>query len=135
MKNKRALVLLFAAHMISSFAQGITMLAIPWYFTSVVNQSELFGKVLALATVLSVFWSLYAGTLIDRYPRKNIFWFTALAGLLCMSSIAAYGSQADEMPIALVALAFVITFFGTTFIIPISMRLHKNWPPVAIMAV
>jgi MFS family permease len=112
MKNKRALVLLFAAHMISSFAQGITMLAIPWYFTSVVNQSELFGKVLALATVLSVFWSLYAGTLIDRYPRKNIFWFTALAGLLCMGSIAAYGSQADEMPIALVALAFVITFFG-----------------------
>lgn len=105
-------MLLFSAHMVSSFAHGITMLAIPWYFTSVVSESGLFGKVLAMATLLSLFWSLYAGTLIDRYPRRNIFWVSALCGMLGIGAIATYGGATATMPIHLVALAFVFTFFG-----------------------
>jgi MFS transporter, DHA3 family, macrolide efflux protein len=112
MKNKRAIVLLLSAHMVSSFAHGITMLAIPWYFTSVVSESGLFGKVLAMATLLSLFWSLYAGTLIDRYPRRNIFLVAAVCGMVFMGGIAAYGGMSGSMPIEMVALAFVITFFG-----------------------
>lgn len=112
MKNRRAIALLLSAHMVSSFAHGITMLAIPWYFTSVVSESGLFGKVLAMATLLSLFWSLYAGTLIDRYPRKNIFLIAALCGMVFMGGIAAYGGLSGSMPIGMVALAFVITFFG-----------------------
>lgn len=98
--------------MVSSFAHGITMLAIPWYFTSVVSEPEVFGKVLASATVLSLFWSLYAGTLIDRYPRRNIFLTAALCGMVFIGSIAVYGGITGTVPIHLVALAFVITFFG-----------------------
>jgi MFS transporter, DHA3 family, macrolide efflux protein len=105
-------MLLFSAHMVSSFAHGITMLAIPWYFTSVVSESQVFGKVLAMATLLSLFWSLYAGTLIDRYPRKNIFLIAALCGMTFIGGIAAYGGVIGDMPIGMVALAFVITFFG-----------------------
>lgn len=112
MKNKRAIMLLFSAHMVSSFAHGITMLAIPWYFTSVACESGLFGKVLAMATLLSLFWSIYAGTLIDRYPRRNIFLVSAFFGMLCIGAIAAYGGWNGSMPIQLVALAFVFTFFG-----------------------
>lgn len=112
MKNKRAILLLFSAHMISSFAQGITMLAIPWYFTTIAGEPGLFGKVLAVATAFSIFWSLYAGTLIDRYPRRNIFWFSAFAGLVCMGSISAYGYAEGHMLLELVAAAFVVTFFG-----------------------
>jgi len=63
MENKRALALLFTSHVVSSFAQGITMLSIPWYFASIVNESVVFGKVLAVATLISIFWSLFAGTL------------------------------------------------------------------------
>ncbi|MFC2175690.1 MFS transporter [Bacteroidota bacterium] len=112
MKNKRAIGLLFAAHVVSSFAQGITMLAIPWYFTSVAGQSVLFGKVLAVATFISIFWSIFAGTLIDRYPRKNIFWFTSIVGFIVLGSAGMYGQLQGEMPLWLVALIFVFTFFG-----------------------
>lgn len=105
-------MMLFSAHMVSSFAHGITMLAIPWYFTSVVSESGLFGKVLAMATLLSLFWSLYAGTLIDRYPRRNIFWISAICGMVFIGAIATYGGLSGSMPILAVALAFIITFFG-----------------------
>jgi MFS family permease len=112
MENKRALVLLFASHVVSSFAQGITMLSIPWYFASVVDESVVFGQVLAGATFISIIWSLYAGTLIDRYPRKNIFLIASLIGFVVLSSAGVYGEVNQEAPIWLVAFIFVFTFFG-----------------------
>jgi MFS family permease len=112
MENKRALFLLFASHVVSSFAQGITMLAIPWYFATVVDQSVLFGKVLAVATFISIFWSLFAGTLIDRYPRKNIFLIASIIGLVVLGLAGFYGNSTGDAPIWLVALIFVFTFFG-----------------------
>ncbi|MDB4286119.1 MFS transporter [bacterium] len=76
MKNLRALFFLFAANTVSGFAQGITMLAIPWYMVSELGEAN--GKlqltlIVAAITVLSLFWGLYAGTLIDKYNRKYIF--------------------------------------------------------------
>lgn len=112
MENKRALTLLFASHVISSFAQGITMMAIPWYFATIVNEPVVFGKVLAVATFLSIFWSLFAGTLIDRYPRKNIFWIASVVGFLMLGAAGIYGQQMGEMPLWLVGFVFVFTFFG-----------------------
>jgi len=112
MKNKRAIGLLFTAHVISSFAQGITMLSIPWYFASIVDESVLFGKVLAIATFISIFWSLFAGTIIDRYPRKYIFWVASIVGCVVLLSAGIYGQYYGEMPLWLVAFVFVFTFFG-----------------------
>lgn len=112
MENKRALALLFTSHVVSSFAQGITMLSIPWYFATVVDQSVVFGKVLAVATFISIFWSLFAGTLIDRYPRKNIFWIASIIGFFVLGTAGLYGEFNQEAPIWLVAAIFVFTFFG-----------------------
>ena len=112
MENKRALFLLFASHVVSSFAQGITMISIPWYFASIVDQSVLFGKVLAIATFISIFWSLLAGTIIDRYPRKNIFWVASIIGLVVLGLAGLYGHVHQEAPLWLVAFIFVFTFFG-----------------------
>jgi len=112
MENKRALALLFTSHVVSSFAQGITMMAIPWYFATIVDESVVFGKVLAVATFISIFWSLYAGTLIDRYPRKNIFWIASAIGMLVLGAAGLYGETYQEAPIWLVAFIFVFTFFG-----------------------
>ncbi len=112
MENKRAIGLLFTSHVISSFAQGITMLSIPWYFASIVDETEMFGKVLALATFISIFWSLFAGTIIDRYPRKYIFWVATLIGFLTLGGAGLYGQMNGEMPLWLVAFVFVFTFFG-----------------------
>lgn len=112
MENKRALSLLFASHVVSSFAQGITMLSIPWYFASIINETIVFGQVLAFATFVSIFWSLFAGTLIDRYPRKNIFLIASLVGFVVLGSAGLYGEIYQEAPIWLVAAIFVFTFFG-----------------------
>lgn len=112
MENKRALALLFTSHVVSSFAQGITMLSIPWYFASVVNESVVFGQVLAIATFISIFWSLFAGTLIDRYPRKNIFLIASIVGFFVLGLAGLYGEINQEAPIWLVAFIFVFTFFG-----------------------
>jgi DHA3 family macrolide efflux protein-like MFS transporter len=112
MENKRALALLFTSHVVSSFAQGITMLSIPWYFASIVNESVVFGQVLAISTFISIFWSLFAGTLIDRYPRKNIFWIASIVGFVTLGLAGLYGEMHQESPIWLVAFIFVFTFFG-----------------------
>ena len=56
----------------SGIAQGITVIAVPWYFTDNLNQSSTFSFWLGLLTFLGLFWGLYAGVLIDKMNRKSI---------------------------------------------------------------
>lgn len=79
MGNGRSLNYLFAANAISGFAQGISMLAIPWYF-STQHLSQYFNIGYGVVTVIIIFWGLYAGTLVDRYNRKKVF---LLLNLIC----------------------------------------------------
>lgn len=111
MKNSRAIFLLLLANSISGVAQGISMLAIPWYFTGVIHREELFGQAYFFITAVSLFWGLYAGTLIDRYSRKRIFLVMNIAGLAILSSISALGFVHDSLPWFLVAAVFATTAF------------------------
>ena len=70
MKNRKAIYLLFLANIISGMAQGISMLAIPWYFAEV-SRTDFFWNFYLIITFITLFWGIYAGTLIDRYSRKN----------------------------------------------------------------
>lgn len=112
MKNKKALYLLFAANGISGIAQGISMLAIPWYFTSIINDSETFGLIYAATTIITLFWGLYAGTLIDRYSRKTIFLSICAISFLILLGVALTGFYLGEVPIYLIALVFCFTIFN-----------------------
>ena len=109
MQNSRAIFLLLLANSISGVAQGISMLAIPWYFTGVIHREELFGKAYFIITALSLFWGLYAGTLIDRYNRKRIFLAMNLSGLFILSAVSLIGFKNDFLPWYLVALIFATT--------------------------
>lgn len=71
-EDRRSLTYLFTANAVSGFAQGISMLAIPWYFNKL-HLSGSFNLGYGIITVLVIFWGLYAGTLVDRYNRKNLF--------------------------------------------------------------
>ena len=73
MQNRQAIILLFIANIISGLAQGISMIAIPWYFVEVVSRPEVFASAYIIITFLTLFWGLYAGTLVDRHPRKKLF--------------------------------------------------------------
>lgn len=109
MKNPRALSLLFIANSISGFAQGVSMLAIPWYFASIINRPGIFGIMYAAVTFFSIFWGLYFGTYIDRYPRKNIFLAITASGFLVLGGVALSGFILGEVPLALIMVVFAST--------------------------
>lgn len=110
MKNKRALLLLFIANAISGFAQGLTMLSIPWYFAKQ-NESPLFFIFYGIVTLGSLFWGLYAGALVDGFNRKDVFLGTNFIEGLIVLSIASLGFK-EVLPTSLIAMVFATTFFG-----------------------
>ncbi|PCJ89518.1 MAG: MFS transporter permease [Flavobacteriales bacterium] len=112
MKNKSALHLLLTANVVSGFAQGISMIAIPWYFIDMLGKGSLFAMITAGITIVSLFWSLYAGTLIDRYLRKNIFLTINVIGFFILGSVAVSGFANGEIPIWLVAAVFCFTLLN-----------------------
>ena len=112
MQNKQAITLLFLANIISGLAQGISMVAIPWYFVKVVELPELFASAYIIITFLTLFWGLYAGTLIDRYSRKKLFIIINVVCGVSIGSIAMYGFQIGDLSNFLVILVFGITIFN-----------------------
>jgi MFS family permease len=111
MKNRKALNLLLTANAISGFAQGISIISIPWYFTSVLHKSSTFGIIYAIVTLATIFWSLYSGTLIDKYSRKKIFLSNNLIGGVILGSVAFCGWYAGNVPEWGIVLVFATTIF------------------------
>ncbi len=111
MKNQRAIILLLVANSISGISQGISMLAIPWYFTAVIHREDLFGQAYFISTLVSLFWGIYAGTLIDRYNRKRIFLVMNIVGLCILSAVSITGYVQGGLPWYLVAAIFASTMF------------------------
>jgi MFS transporter, DHA3 family, macrolide efflux protein len=111
MRNRQAIVLLFAANIISGFAQGISMLAIPWYFADILGMSSTYAKGYAILTFASLFWSLYSGTLVDRYSRKKLFLYSNLVCAVLIGSVAFYGLSNGHTPWFLALAVFGTTMF------------------------
>lgn len=110
MKNLRALSLLFTAKTISGFSQGISMVYIPWHFHKVIDEPVLFARLYLGITFVSLFWGLYVGTLVDKYPRKYLFMSENLFGGLVYGGLGLY-MWFNGIQTALVGLAFACTFF------------------------
>ncbi len=111
MRNLSAIIRLFIANSISGFAQGISLIAVSWYFVDILQNPTLWGNIYAAITFISLFWGLYAGTLVDRYNRKHIFLAENMAGALVLLSVSAIGFYLGGIPTPLAALCFAITFF------------------------
>lgn len=108
--NARSLFLLFTANAVSGFSQGLTMLAIPWYFAKQ-NQSSTFTIAYGFITLLVLFFGLYAGTLVDKYSRKKNFLAINLICGTLIFSIATAGYYFQSLPPF-----FVIAVFGITLL-------------------
>jgi MFS family permease len=109
MKNRTAFGLLIVANFISGCAQGITMLAIPWYFVNIIQKPSEFGLLYASVTLLSVFWSLYSGTFIDRYNRKKIFQVITFFGFVFLMINGLLAKHLDSYAYLFAALVFTFT--------------------------
>ena len=111
MKNLKALLLLFLANSISAVAQGISMIAIPWYFTEL-EQMEKFAWIYIFVTMIGAFWGPYAGTLIDKYNRKVIFMALAVVMGISLGIVSAWGFYQGYLQWYWVGLAFILTFLN-----------------------
>lgn len=103
--------MLLCANAISGFAQGVTMVSIPWYFTDILDRSSFFGWAFAAITFLTLPWSLYAGTITDRYPRKKVFLGITAIGLVIALGVATTGFIQGDVPSPLILLLFASTIF------------------------
>jgi len=110
-KNKKALQLLFTANGISGFAQGISMLAIPWYFTQT-NHAAYFNTAYGITTIVVLFFGLYAGTLVDKYSRKHNFLGNSLVCGVLLFAIALLGYWQQQLADFLVVAVFAITMLN-----------------------
>jgi DHA3 family macrolide efflux protein-like MFS transporter len=111
MENKRPIRLLLIANSISGVSQGISMLAIPWYFTGVIHNSNLFQSIYLATAVISLFWGLYAGTLVDRYSRKNLFLWMNVVGFFVLSTATIAGFFGGDYSWIWPMLVFATTVF------------------------
>jgi len=109
--NKKTLAILLTANGVSSFAQGFTMMSIPYYFNKIDNYS-FFSLSLTIITLVSLFWALYAGSIIDGFNRKDVFLGTNFVGGIVILSIASLGFKEGELTNILIILVYALTMFG-----------------------
>lgn len=111
-KHKKSLLLLFTANGISGFAQGISMLAIPWYFASGGNMG-FYNLSYGIITLIVLFFGLYAGTLVDKYSRKSNFLATNIIGgfiLLLVSALGFYMNSLSDLMVIIVFAATMLSY-------------------------
>ena len=89
-KNRKALLLIYIANTISGFAQGISMLAIPWHFAKQ-DLTANFNIYYAIITFLTLAWSPNAGAIVDRFNRKGVFLTTNIIEGVVVTTVAIFG--------------------------------------------
>lgn len=111
MRNRSSILLLLLANFISGISQGMSMIAIPWYFTQI-DGMEQFGLIYALTNVIALFWVPYSGLLTDRFERRKI--LMVVMGILgaIILAIGLLGVSLDGLPWIVVAAVFVLTFLN-----------------------
>lgn len=109
MNNKKAVALLFLANIISSCAQGISMIGVVWYFNAVLKIGSTFGIFYSLLILVSMMWGLYAGTLIDKHSRKKLFLAMNIFGAIALCSAAFVAYQSKEVSMFLAMAVFTCT--------------------------
>lgn len=121
MHLRRNLALLFSANTVSNFASGITMLAIPWYLVNLPASENGNFKAIAMmvgVTFVTLFWGIYAGSLIDRYNRKRIFQILQFSDAVLISGAGLYGHLTGELPFLLIAMVAAVTICSWTLFYP-----------------
>lgn len=111
MKNLGAILTLFLANTISGIAQGVSMLAIPWYFARK-EMMDVFGVFYILANIVAIFWVPYAGTLTDKFDRKHVFLGLTSICAIIVGSVAFLGHSQNGLHWIPVGLIFAITFWN-----------------------
>ena len=125
LKIKKPIAILFLAHLISGMAQGISLLAVPWYFAKM-GLSSKYNFYYGCLTVFILFWGLYAGTLVDKYARIKVFVCANLIQFAVLACVTCIGMPKMHLPMAGFSSFWPSVFWVLTSIIPTCMRLSKK---------
>ncbi|HAA23394.1 MAG TPA: hypothetical protein DCR93_00950 [Cytophagales bacterium] len=87
------------------------MLAVPWYMAQR-GRSEVFFLWFGVFTLIAIVWSLLAGSIIDRFPRKNVFLGTNAVEGAIVIGVASFGLTTGSMTESMALAVFGLTFLG-----------------------
>lgn len=85
------------------------MIAIPWYFINIANEGSIFGILFSIITFITLFWTLYAGTLVDRFKRKSIFQVINIIGFVFLIFFGLIGLYEDGLALWMVGVVFTFS--------------------------
>lgn len=112
MDNSKAINKLIWANAISGFAQGISMIAIPQYFINVLHEKSGYNQLFLSVTMLILLWGPYAGSMVDRYDRKWLFFGLNITGAVVLLSAATVGFVSGHVGELMTGLVFVFTLLN-----------------------
>lgn len=87
------------------------MIAIPWYFINIAGAGSVYGIIFSVITFVTIIWTLYAGTLVDRFNRKKIFLTINITGFLFVFSFGLFGWLNQSIPLWMVGAVFTFSIF------------------------
>ncbi|OLY93354.1 Predicted arabinose efflux permease, MFS family [Cnuella takakiae] len=77
----------FAGQLVSVIGTWLQIVAQGWLVLQLTRSEFLIGMVAALATAPSLFFSLFGGVIVDRFPKKKILALTQLANLVLATGL------------------------------------------------
>lgn len=87
------------------------MLAVPWYFAQQSLSSQ-FNLTYGIITFVTLLWGLTAGTIVDRFNRKQVFLLTNTVEGAILILVASYGYFQGGLSVPLIIAVFATTIFG-----------------------
>jgi len=90
-------------------SQGISLIAIPWYIANDLGQPDLYGYLILATAIIGMFWGPYAGTLVDKFDRKNVMLGIQSVGLVVIMSVAVWGMLQQYTAVWMAALVMLTT--------------------------
>ena len=111
MSNSSAKRLLLLSNVFNNFGQGVTMITIPMYFSSIA-ETNMFSVCYFLVTLVTLFWTPFAGMLVDKYKRQSIFILINLVCAICLGVFCIAGSVYSALMPYAAASAFAVIFWN-----------------------
>ena len=107
----KKLKLLLAANLVSTIGNGITGYLVIWLLIDQLNQSVLYGYLTIFVMFLIILITPYIGNLIDKYSRKNIFYYLEIIGAAVLTSFTFFYSL-DIQVLQIILLVILICYLN-----------------------
>ena len=111
----RSIILLWLGHVISHAGDSIYQIALPWLVLELTGSKSITSLIAVSAYLPAVLFSLPAGVIADRFPRKQVMIFSDAVRMLLVGLLVAFLIKGGEQPFLIGALAFAVSSFASLF--------------------